>query len=91
MKILVTGGAGYIGSVVSMELLTLGYEVVILDNLSKGHRGAIPKNAEFICGDLADVSCLNQVFAKNRISGVMHFAASIEVGESMQEPERYFE
>lgn len=91
MKILVTGGAGYIGAVVSAELLSRDHAVIILDNLSKGHLGAIPKSAEFIRGDLADRNCLHQLFANHQIDGVMHFAASIEVGESMRAPGKYFE
>jgi UDP-glucose 4-epimerase len=62
MRILVTGGAGYIGSVVAEELLLAGHEVVVLDNLSRGHREAVPKNAELVVGDLADRNCLDRLF-----------------------------
>lgn len=90
MKVLVTGGAGYIGSVVTSELLARGHEAVIYDNLSHGFRGAVPKNAELIIGDVADGKKLAEALASRRVEAVMHFAALIEAGESMQVPERYF-
>jgi UDP-glucose 4-epimerase len=89
-KVLVTGGAGYIGGVVSAQLLARGYEVVVLDNLSHGNRSAVPESAEFVQGDIADRSLLDQLFRSQRISAVMHFAAFIEAGESMKVPEKYF-
>ncbi len=90
MKVLVTGGAGYIGSVVAEELLLAGHEVIVLDNLSRGHRQAVPKNAGLIVGDLADREGLDRVFRKHSIAAVMHFAALIEAGESMKSPAVFF-
>ena len=90
MRILVTGGAGYIGSVVAEELLQAGHEVVVFDNLSRGHRQAVPKRADLVVGDLADRTCLDQLLQSRRIDAVMHFAALIEAGESMKAPEEFF-
>jgi UDP-glucose 4-epimerase len=90
MKVLVTGGAGYIGSVVAAELLQTGHEVVVFDNLSRGHRLAVPKNAKLVVGDLADRAALDQVLRSRSIDAVMHFAALIEAGESMKVPEKFF-
>lgn len=90
MKILVTGGAGYVGGTVAELLLKNGHEVVVLDNLCHGHRSMVPKAAEFIEADLADRSRLEQIFATHIFDGVMHFAALIEAGESMKRPELYF-
>jgi len=90
MRVLVTGGAGYIGSVVAAELLQSGHEVVIYDNLSRGHRQAVPKNAELVVGELADRARLDQLFQSRTIDAVMHFAALIEAGESMKAPETFF-
>jgi len=90
MKVLVTGGAGYIGSVVAEELLQAGHQVVVFDNLSRGHRQAVPKNAELEVGDLADRACLDQLLRSRAIDAVMHFAALIEAGESMKAPEEFF-
>jgi UDP-glucose 4-epimerase len=90
MRFLVTGGAGYIGSVVAEGLLQAGHEVVVFDNLSRGHRQAVPKNAELIVGDLSDRARLDQLLRSRRIDAVMHFAALIEAGESMKAPEEFF-
>jgi UDP-glucose 4-epimerase len=90
MRVLVTGGAGYIGSVVAEELLQAGHQVVVFDNLSRGHRQAVPKNAELVVGDLADRACLDQLLRSRAIDAVMHFAALIEAGESMKAPEEFF-
>src|SRR5260370_15757333 len=92
MRVLVTGGAGYIGSVVAEELLQAGHRVVVFDNLSRGHREALPKNAELIVGELADRNHLDQVFRlrSGAIDALMHFAALIEAGESMKAPEEFF-
>ena len=90
MRVLVTGGAGYIGSVVAEELLQAGHQVVVFDNLSRGHRQAVPKNAELVVGDMADRACLDQLLRSRAIDAVMHFAALIEAGESMKAPEEFF-
>jgi UDP-glucose 4-epimerase len=89
MRVLVTGGAGYIGSVVAAELITAGHEVVVFDNLSQGHRAAVPPKAILIVGDLADRSAIDKVFKKHSIDAVMHFASRTLVGESMQQPFLY--
>ena len=90
MNILVTGGAGYIGSVVSSDLLKAGHGVVVYDNLCRGHREAVPVGAELIAGDLADAKALSSFFDEQNIDVVMHFAAFAEVAESISVPERYF-
>ena len=90
MRLLVTGGAGYIGGTVAELLLNKGHEVSIYDNLCHGHRSMVPERAEFIEGELADRSKLEQVFSSRPFDGVMHLAALIEAGESMQRPELYF-
>jgi len=90
-KILVTGGAGYIGSHVARKMLENGYEVVVVDNLSSGKRENVPAGATFFEGDLGDVNFMRDVFAAHRIEAVMHLAASIEVEESVREPEKYFQ
>jgi UDP-glucose 4-epimerase len=89
-RILVTGGAGYIGSVVVEQLLKSGYQPIVFDDLSHGHRAALPASARLIVGDIADQTLLKQVFSDVRPHAVMHFAAFIEAGESMQRPEKYF-
>jgi len=90
MKVFVTGGAGYIGSVCVEQLLNAGHGVTVFDNLSEGHRGAVDPRAKLVVGDLGD---RDLVFATIRDSGaeaVIHFAASALVGESMTDPGRYF-
>ena len=90
MRILVTGGAGYVGGTVAELLLQKGHEVAVYDNLCHGHRSMVPAKAEWIEGELADRSKLEQVFSSRTFDGVMHFAALIEAGESMNKPELYF-
>jgi len=90
MKILVVGGAGYIGSVCAELLLEEGHGVTIFDNLSEGHRRALDQRAEFIEGDLQDRQSIEKALAKQGPDAVMHFAASALVGESMQNPSKYF-
>src|SRR5437762_9688632 len=90
MKILVVGGAGYIGSVCAELLLNEGHGVSIFDNLSEGHRAAIDPRAEFVEGDLEDRQSIEKTLAKQRPDAVMHFAANALVGESMQNPSKYF-
>ena len=89
-RVLVTGGAGYIGSVVTAQLLSKGCEVVVFDNLSNSCKAAVPLRAKLVIGDTADRSALDRVFTEHHIDAVMHFAASIEAGESMKVPEKYF-
>ena len=89
-KILVTGGAGYIGSICVEELLNRGYEVAVFDNLSEGHAKAIDPRADFYQGDLADRSVLRHAFEQAKPEAVMHFAANALVGESMTNPSKYF-
>ena len=89
MKILVTGGAGYIGSVTVELLLETGAQVVVLDDLSLGHRAAVHPEAELIVADLADRPAVDAALSKARPDAVMHFAARSQVGESMREPFRY--
>ncbi len=88
MKVLVTGGAGYIGSVTTAHLLERGHGVVVLDDLSTGHRAAIPDGAEFVEGRVQDPDVL--AAALEGVDAVVHFASLSLVGESMQEPRRYF-
>ena len=90
MNVLVTGGAGYVGSVVATELLRAGHRVMVLDDLSHGQKAAVPHGAELVVGDFADRECLDNALRTFRPEGVMHFAALIEAGESMRYPERYF-
>lgn len=90
MKILVAGGAGYIGSACAEYLLDMDYEVTVFDSLVTGHRGAVDKRAEFIKGDLADRELVMSVLKKKKFDGVMHFAAYSLVGESMVMPGKYF-
>ncbi|MFV0337102.1 MAG: UDP-glucose 4-epimerase GalE [Chthoniobacterales bacterium] len=89
-RLLVTGGAGYIGSICVETLLDAGYEVAVFDNLSEGHRLAVDERAEFFEGDLADHNALGLVFQEFAPEGVMHFAANALVGESMANPSKYF-
>jgi UDP-glucose 4-epimerase len=89
-RVLVTGGAGYIGSVVTAQLLDKGCDVIVCDNLSHGNKKAVPAGAKLIVADTSDRTALDRIFQEYRIDAVMHFAAFIEAGESMQVPEKYF-
>lgn len=90
MKILVTGGAGYIGSITTAELLAAGHEVVVFDNLYQGHREAVHPDAAFVQGDLRDTDAVARLFQEHTgIDGIMHFASYTLVGESMQKPLLY--
>ncbi len=90
MSVLVTGGAGYIGSVAAEMLLDAGHAVVVYDNLVKGHRGAVDPRAHFVDGDLADAALLEETLRSHRVDAVMHFAAHSLVGESMENAVKYF-
>ena len=91
MAILVCGGAGYIGSHAVAELLEAGQEVVVVDNLQKGHKDALWEGSKFYQGDLRDGEFLDKVFTENKIDGVIDFAADSLVGESCTEPLKYYE
>lgn len=90
LKVLVTGGAGYIGATAVRLLLKHGHEVTALDNLSQGHREAVPEKARLVIADLADRETLSDLFRESKFDAVMHFAALALVGDSMKYPERYF-
>lgn len=89
MRVLVCGGAGYIGSNMTAMLAGQGFEPVVFDNLSKGHKAAV-QQARFVRGDLADFGLLVETLKKYKIEAVMHFAALIEVGESVEQPLKYY-
>ena len=89
MKLLVTGGAGYIGSVVTSQLLESGHDVVVFDDLSKGHEEAVPEGAGFVRDSLLDAVRVNEVLSRG-FDGVVHFAALSLVGESVEHPEKYY-
>jgi UDP-glucose 4-epimerase len=89
MKLLVTGGAGYIGSVVSRHLLSAGHEVVVLDNLERGHRAAVAPEAPLVPADLRDADAVTRALSES-FDGVLHFAALALVSESVSHPERYY-
>lgn len=89
-RILLTGGAGYIGSVICAQLLAQGYEVVVVDNLSHGASAAIPPPAQFVRMDISDRVILEELLRAHPVDAVIHCAAFIEAGESMKVPEKYF-
>ena len=91
MKVLVLGGAGYIGSHTVYELIDKGYDVVIVDNLSTGHIEAVHKDAKFYKGDIRDKEFLNNVLKTEKIDAVIHFAANSLVAESMTNPLKYYD
>ncbi|MEG0544752.1 MAG: UDP-glucose 4-epimerase GalE, partial [Carnobacterium sp.] len=90
MTVLVLGGAGYIGSHAVDQLITKGYDVAVVDNLKTGHKESLPDKARFYQGDIRDKAFMEDVFTKENIEGVIHFAASSLVGESMEIPLDYF-
>jgi UDP-glucose 4-epimerase len=90
MNIFVTGGAGYIGSAATQILIEAGHHVTVYDSLVSGYQAAIPVEATFIQADLADAPALKNALGSKRFDAVMHFAAFIEAGESMQDPGKYF-
>ena len=89
MKILVTGGAGYIGSITTEVLIKSGYEVVVVDNFFQGHRAAVHPDAAFVEADLADKPAIEAIFREHKPQGIMHFASRTLVGESMEQPFLY--
>src|SRR6056300_1683962 len=89
MQVLVVGGAGYIGSNMSKMLVRSGYDVVLLDNLTTGHRSSV-KYGNLVVGDLADVNLLDNLFFENSFCAVIHFAASSLVAESIVNPAKYY-
>jgi UDP-glucose 4-epimerase len=91
MTILVTGGAGYIGSFMTRRLLEDNIQVLVVDNLERGHKDAVDPKATFLKGDLRDEAFVKNIFADNKIDGVVHFAAYISMGESMRDPGMYFD
>ncbi len=90
MNILVTGGAGYIGSATAEALVKAGHSVTVYDSLVTGHRAAVPEGASFVEADLADRAVLVKTLSDQRFEAVMHFAAFIEAGESMRDPGRFY-
>lgn len=90
MKILVTGGAGYIGSITLKKLLDKGYEVIVYDSLIKGNKESVDQRCEFVEGCLSDKKLLDETFKKFKPDAVIHFAGFIEAGESMKEPQKFF-
>ena len=90
MNILVTGGAGYIGSVLTEELRGQGHQVIVLGNLQQGHRASVVPEAILIEEDLGDEAALENVFHRHRIEAVTHLAADTSVEQSMTEPSRFF-
>ncbi|HWS24501.1 MAG TPA: UDP-glucose 4-epimerase GalE [Anaerolineales bacterium] len=91
MKLLITGGAGYIGSATAEALLLAGHQVTVYDSLITGHRNAVPDGCEFIQADLADHETLGSVLMKGKFDAIYHFAAFIEAGESMKNPAKYIQ
>jgi UDP-glucose 4-epimerase len=90
MNLLLTGGAGYIGSIAAADLLEAGHRVTVYDSLVTGHRAAVPETARFVQGDLADTQALRSLLDQEPFDAVLHFAAFIEAGESMAQPGKYF-
>jgi len=90
MNVLVTGGAGYIGSVTAQALLDAGHRVVVVDDLTTGHRDAVPAAARFVVHDVGDAEAMRALMAEERVEAVMHFAALSLVGDSMRQPLRYY-
>ena len=89
MRLLVTGGAGYIGSIVASQLVEAGHETVVFDDLSKGHRGAVPEGVRLVHGNLLDAGFTSEALSEG-FDGVLHFAALSLVGESVERPEIYY-
>jgi UDP-glucose 4-epimerase len=90
MRVLVTGGAGYIGSHMVLALGKAGHDVVVVDDLSAGHRDAVPGDVELVVADVADRARVGEVLRARRIEAIVHFASRIQVGESVVDPRRYY-
>ncbi|MTV25093.1 UDP-glucose 4-epimerase GalE [Nitriliruptoraceae bacterium ZYF776] len=90
MRVLVTGGAGFIGATTAAALLDAGHEVTVVDDLSTGHRDAVPDGARFHVGDVTDPGSIEPLVDAGGFDACVHFAARIEAGESMRHPERFF-
>lgn len=90
MKILITGGAGYIGSQMTSQLIERGDEVIVFDNLEEGHKKAIPQGVTLVVGDIHDQKALDSLFNQHKFDAVMHFAGVISMAESMENPYKYF-
>jgi len=90
VNLLLTGGAGYIGSIAAADLIAAGHRVTVYDSLVTGHRRAVPNAARFVLADLSDGEALRSVFQQGSFDAVLHFAAFIEAGESMRSPGKYF-
>lgn len=91
MRALVTGGAGYIGSHMALVLLRAGHEVVVVDDLSSGHRDAVPAGATFVEASVADRIRMGEVLRRHGVDAILHFAARIQVGESVRDPRLYYQ
>jgi UDP-glucose 4-epimerase len=91
MRVLVTGGAGYVGSHMALVLLRAGHEVVVVDDLSGGHREAVPASATFVEASVADRLRMAEVLGTHGVEAILHFAARIQVGESVSDPRRYYQ
>jgi UDP-glucose 4-epimerase len=90
MSVLVTGGAGYIGSHMVWELLDQGEQVVVLDDLSTGFKWAVPKRAKLVVGDIGDKDKVASLIAKENVDSIIHFAGSVVVPESLENPLKYY-
>src|SRR5882762_2656767 len=91
MSILVTGGAGYIGSVVVEDLRSRGESVIVIDNLVYGHRNAVDKDVPFYEGNIGDKDLVRKILTQHDVTACMHFSAYAYVGESVEQPQKYFE
>ena len=90
MTILITGGAGYIGSHVALNLIDAGYKVTIIDDLSTGNKNLIPNDAEFIKCNINELEKIESIIKKNNFTAIMHFAGFVKVEESITFPDKYF-
>ena len=91
MNILVTGGAGYIGSIIVEQLIEKGEEVIVLDSLIKGHREAVADGATFIKGDIKDEKLLKEIFERHKVDAVIHMAAKTVIEDSVTDPKSFFQ